>query len=271
VTIDQKSNEVHGAGGIVSTYLPAQPATQAGTKQPSAFNFGSGSAHISADTISGSISTGNIVYAGHARLWQGESLLEADQIQVWRDDKKLQASGHVVAAFPQTASPLDASFGSQSGTRGKSQSGPTLWTVRAPSLTYWDDQGKAHLEGGVTASSLQGSLTAKSLDLFLSAPGAAPNAPQAAANLPAGRQLNRVLAQGDVVVRQGERQGAAEQAEYTAAEEKFVLSGGQPTLIDNASSDTTTGRSLTFFVANDTILIGSQEGSRTMTKHRVEK
>jgi lipopolysaccharide export system protein LptA len=74
-----------------------------------------------------------------------------------------------------------------------------------------------------------------------------------------------------VVVRQGERQGAAEQAEYTAAEEKFVLSGGQPTLIDNASSDTTTGRSLTFFVANDTILIGSQEGSRTMTKHRVEK
>jgi hypothetical protein len=28
---------------------------------------------------------------------------------------------------------------------------------------------------------------------------------------------------------------------------------------------------LTFFVANDTILIDSQEGSRTLTKHRVEK
>ena len=79
------------------------------------------------------------------------------------------------------------------------------------------------------------------------------------------------MAQGDVVVRQGDRQGVAEQAEYTAAEEKFVLSGGQPTLIDDASSDTTTGRSLTFFVANDTILIDSQEGSRTLTKHRVEK
>jgi hypothetical protein len=71
-------------------------------------------------------------------------------------------------------------------------------------------------------------------------------------------------------VRQGDRRGLAEQAEYTAADGKFVLSGGQPTLTD-AARDTTSGHSLTFFVANDTILIDSQEGSRTLTKHRVEK
>ncbi|MGB6845117.1 MAG: hypothetical protein WBE09_09485, partial [Candidatus Acidiferrales bacterium] len=71
-------------------------------------------------------------------------------------------------------------------------------------------------------------------------------------------------------VSQGDRRGTADQAEYTASDEKFVLSGGKPTITD-ASSDTTTGRSLTFFVANDTILIDSQEGSRTLTKHRVEK
>jgi len=75
---------------------------------------------------------------------------------------------------------------------------------------------------------------------------------------------------GDVVVRQGERRGMADQGEYTAGEGKFVLSGGQPTVSDN-SSNTATGHSLTFFVANDTILIDSQEGSRTLTKHRVEK
>ncbi|HEV3481898.1 MAG TPA: LptA/OstA family protein, partial [Candidatus Acidoferrales bacterium] len=85
-----------------------------------------------------------------------------------------------------------------------------------------------------------------------------------------GRQMSRVVAEGDVVVRQGDRRGMADRAEYTAAEGKFVLSGGQPTLA-NASSDTTTGHSLTFFVASDTILIDSQEGSRTLTKHRIEK
>jgi lipopolysaccharide export system protein LptA len=71
-------------------------------------------------------------------------------------------------------------------------------------------------------------------------------------------------------VRQGERRGTAEEAVYTAADQKFVLSGGEPTISD-ANSDTTTGHSLTFFVANDTILIDSQEGTRTLTKHRVEK
>jgi len=83
------------------------------------------------------------------------------------------------------------------------------------------------------------------------------------------RQLDRALALGGVVVRQGDRRGTSEQAEYTASDGKFVLSGGKPTLTD-ASSDTTTGHSLTFFVANDTILIDSKESSRTLTRHRVE-
>ncbi|MGB9069061.1 MAG: hypothetical protein WCC21_10880, partial [Candidatus Acidiferrales bacterium] len=85
-----------------------------------------------------------------------------------------------------------------------------------------------------------------------------------------GRQLERAVAQGAVVVRQGDRRAMAEQADYTAADGKFVMSGGQPS-IAGAGSDTTTGHSLTFFVANDTILIDSQEGSRTLTKHRIEK
>jgi hypothetical protein len=85
------------------------------------------------------------------------------------------------------------------------------------------------------------------------------------------RDLSRILAQGGVIVRQGERQGSAEQGEYTASDQKFVLSGGEPAIHDASSDTTTTGRSLTFYVASDTILIDSQEGLRTLTKHRVEK
>ena len=154
-------------------------------------------------------------------------------------------------------------------------------------LTYWGDTGKAHLETGVTADSQQGSMQSRTLDVFLT-PAPAPSKPSAtnaadadAKSVPAstksdqqplteGRQLDHALALGGVTVRQADRRGTADQAEYTASDGKFVLSGGQPTIID-ASSDTTTGHSLTFFVANDTILIDSQEGSRTLTKHRVEK
>ena len=148
VAINQKSGEIRASGGVVSTYLPDQQAPQS-AKQPGmpggrggAINIGTGSAHISADTVSGSSASGNIVYAGHARLWQGDSVLEADQIQVWRDDKKLQATGHVVAQFPQTAGPMDQPLGKQLAASAKPKSGPVLWTVRAPSLTYWDDRAK---------------------------------------------------------------------------------------------------------------------------------
>jgi lipopolysaccharide export system protein LptA len=156
-----------------------------------------------------------------------------------------------------------------------SKASPTVWVIHAPSLTYWDDQSKARLEGGVTATSQQGELTSKTLDAYLGPPPPATGAkgsaaPNGASASSAGRQLTRIVAQGQVVVRQGDRRGTAQEAIYTAVDQKFVLSGGEPTIID-ANSDTTTGHSLTFFVANDTILIDSQEGLRTLTKHRVEK
>jgi LPS export ABC transporter protein LptC len=264
--INQKSGELHATGGVVSTYLAATPGD--------ALSFGAGAAHLSGDALSGSFTSGHVTYAGHARLWQGESVLDADQIELWRDDKKVQAAGHVVAVFPQAASPFPLVRGKSPGAAGVPPAGPTLWKVVAPVLTYWGGQGKAHLEGGVTASSAQGSLESRTLDVFLdpAAPpeAAAVNSAAARAQAPGGRQLSRVLAQGNAVVRQGGRRGSAEQAEYTSAGGKFVLSGGQPTLTDE-SSNTTTGHSLTFFVASDTILIDSREGSRTLTKHRIEK
>jgi lipopolysaccharide export system protein LptA len=210
------------------------------------------------------VSSGHVTYNGHARLWQGDSVLESRQIDIWRDDRKLEAKGEVVAVFPQVSGPL-ASLPGAGANRAPSSSKPTLWKITAPSLIYWNDQGRAHLEGGVVARSDQGSLTSHTLEAFLEALPATKGAAASGA-----RELSRVLAEGNVVVREGDRRGTAERAEYTAADGKFVLSGGQPTLA-NAASDTTTGHSLTFFVANDTILVDSEEGLRTVTKHRVEK
>lgn len=269
VTIGQKSGLIDAQGGVISTYMPSA--------QGESVNLGSGPAHVKADALSGSTSSGHVVYSGHARLWQGESVLEADQITVWRDEKKMQATGNVVAVFPQTSGPSLKPVSQSSGSKSGSASGPTLWQVRAPSLTYWNDQNKARLEGGVLATSQQGSLESPTLDVFL---GPAMNPPPSNASSgqrPAERagtagtgQLSRILAQGGAVVRQGDRRGMADQAEYTSTDQKFVLSGGKPTLTDG-SGNTTAGRSLTFFVASDTILIDSQAGSRTLTRHRVEK
>jgi lipopolysaccharide export system protein LptA len=270
VAINQKSGDIRATGGVLSTYFPSA--------QNSAMSLGSGPGHISAETLTGSTTSGHVTYLNHARLWQGDSVLEANQIEIWRDEKKLQATGSVVANFPQASSPTPAQPATKpspaklSTTASTTPSGPTLWQIRAPILTYWGDSGKAHLETGVTADSQQGSMQSRTLDVFLT-PATAPKPPAAKPGQQPpteGRQLDHALALGGVTVRQADRRGTADQAEYTASDGRFVLSGGQPTIID-ASSDTTTGHSLTFFVANDTILIDSQEGSRTLTKHRVEK
>jgi LPS export ABC transporter protein LptC len=286
VAINQKSGEIQATGGVASTYFSSEANA--------AVNLGSGPAHISAATLVASNASGHALYSGRARIWQGESVLDANQIEVWRDEKKLVASGNVIAIFPQASGQLPALPGgaaklpSSTPTRPQSAKPPgsspatgatrNVWQIRAPVLTYWSDSGKAHLEGGVAATSRQGALQSPVLDVFLAQPrpkppldaeashGASGNPPAVATG---ARQLDRALAAGGVVVQQGDRRGTAEQAEYTASDGKFVLSGGKPTITD-ASSDTTTGHSLTFFVANDTILIDSEKASRTLTRHRVE-
>jgi len=273
VTVNSQSGDLNATGGVVSTYLPSA--------QESAMSLGAGAAHVSADSLTGSVNAGHVTYVGHARLWQGDAVIDTDRIDVWREDQKLQATGHVVAVFPQASGPLANPFQQiaavSAKTGGKSNAdagpvGPTLWKIRAPILTYWGNEGRAHLDGGVIASSEQGSLESQTLDAFLETAGSATTATAPKSGEPAsgGRQLSRVLAQGNVVVRQGDRRATGERAEYTATDGKFVVSGGKPTVTDG-SSNTATGHSLTFFVANDTILIDSQEGSRTLTKHRVEK
>jgi lipopolysaccharide export system protein LptA len=285
VVIDQKSGDIRATGGVVSTYsAAAQAGTQSGaptSAQNTPMTLGTGPGHVSAQTLTGSTTSGHVIYTGHARLWQGDSVLQANQIEVWRDEKKLVATGNVVAVFPQAAgtqlktpaSPVPSTKAVSTTADPNAPHGPTLWEIHAPMLTYWSDTGKAHLEGGVTANSQEGAMESKTLDVFLTpapAPGGVQPATTGKPSAAGARQLDHALALGGVTVRQGDRRGTAEQAEYTASDGKFVLSGGNP-IITDASSDTTTGHSLTFFVANDTILIDSQEGSRTLTRHRVEK
>jgi lipopolysaccharide export system protein LptA len=252
ITLGQKSGEFVAEGGIISTYLPATEGTRG--------NSTAQVIHITAARLSGSTTTGRAVYLGGARLWQGQSVLQANQIAISRDQKDLQATGNVAAVFPQTSAPSVMPVSS------KKTQGPNLWEIRAPVLSYSNQENQVHAQGGVRIVSGEISLTSRALDVDLE-----PRTHSGAAPSPfSSGQLNRVLAQGDVVVRQGLLRASADRAIYTAADGKFILSGGQPTITD-ASGNSTSGRSLTFFLPNDTILIDSQEGSRTLTRHRVEK
>lgn len=233
-------------------------------------NFSSDPARISADHLVVERVTERAVYSGHARLWQGDALMQSDQIALDHAAQTAVATGHVQAVFPEAdwnatagrpaSPPLDhpATGGISPGRAGR----PDLWRAHGGQLTYWSARSVARLEQNASAQSVQTSIDAPAMDFFF--------APADSRNPSGGLQLVRAEASGGVTVRQEDRHGKSQRAEYTVADRKFVLSGGSPVLYED-SGNTTTGRQLTFIFADDRIVVDSEEGTRTLTLHRVKK
>ncbi len=287
VTINQKTGEIRATGGVVSTEMAQAsanprkssnaPAARSGMGNIGVSNIalGEGDAHISGDTLIGSMTSGDVTFHGHARLWQGAAVLQADQISLSQKEGKLEASGNVVAVFPQAPGEgpqLPITAPAKHNATANPASKATVWQIRAQRLTFSNGDSAAHLIGDVTASSDEGSLHSATLDVYLGPASLVGTSQKSAASSSSlGRRgVERAVAQGGVVVSQDGVHGYAERAEYNAASGKFVFSGGQPRITDG-NGNTTTGHSLTFDVASDTISVDSEEGSRTLTRHRVEK
>ncbi|HEX3377540.1 MAG TPA: LPS export ABC transporter periplasmic protein LptC [Candidatus Acidoferrales bacterium] len=271
-TFSSGANLLHADGHVMTTDL--HPSSS------SISNLAQEPAHISGEHLVADTTRGHATYTGKARMWQGESVVEADTIELDRPTQILQAKGHVRGVFPQAAwnpklhDPTGTASASLDGKNNsktpmpvasrmpaqKARTGPQLGHVRGGLLTYWETESRGRIEQDARVDSEQGSIQADRIDLYFSDSGA-----------PSGtKQLSRSVANGGVTVSQQDRRGTSERAEYTASEGKFVLSEGKPTLY-SSTGDTTTGRQLTFFFADDRILVDSADGSRTVTLHQVEK
>jgi lipopolysaccharide export system protein LptA len=248
IVFRQATGDISAEGGVRSTDLSTQGRS---------LNLAPAPANVTADALQANSHTGHALYSGRARLWQGDSVMEGDTIELIRPTRMLIATNHVRAVFPQAAAPTG-----QPGVTSPSAKS-TLWHVTAGSLTYWDAENRARAERDVVAQSATQKTRSPLMDLYFTRNGL-PNSPDGPL------QIERGAAVGGVTVEEGQRKAVAERGEYTAADGKFVMSGGTPTIFDG-SAGTTTGRQLTFFLASDTIIVDSENGSRTLTKHRVDR
>src|ERR1700733_12460032 len=290
IVFTQNTGDISADGGVRSTDFSAKSSTVQLAPAP---------ANITADQLHGNSKSGRALYTGKARLWQGDSVLEADSIELLRDSHVLNAAGNVRAVFPQAAGAPTAGSSAQSAQSAKlpsfnppprpvttSPGGPKkaqLWHTSSETLTYNDIEGTARLEKNVVVQSADQKMRGPVLDLYFTKAPASDAASAANASDPAksnangapnsptgSRQISRAVGTGGVTVEEGDRRAVADRGEYTAASGKFVMTGGKPTLYDGASG-TTTGTQLTFFLADDTIIVDSENGSRTLTKHRVQQ
>jgi lipopolysaccharide export system protein LptA len=254
ITFLQNTGEIYAEGNVRSTDYAGKPG---------AVQIGAAPTNAASDTLEGNSKTGRALYKGHARLWQGESTMDADAIELLRTARTLNLTGNVRAVFLQAPSATTANPAASQIAK-KAQ----LWYVSAGSLTYWDKENRAHLEKDVAVQSADQKIHSAAMDIFFTRTNSANNG--ATGGVQGAQQISRAVATGGVTVEQGPRRAVADRGEYTASDGKFVMSGGTPTIFD-ASEGTTTGRQLTFFLADATIIVDSENGSRTLTKHRVEK
>ncbi len=216
-------------------------------------------AHITADAMTYAKTSGLARYLGHARLWQGADIIQAPVITLDQKNNSLVASG----ASASTVDRVTVSF-AKADKSGKVQ--PV--TVTGVRLTYTDADRQAKWDGPVEMKMADATMSAKRLEVFLqpkSTSGAAANAPS---------QIDRAIAHQGVVIEQKNppRKATGETLVYTAAEDKFVLTGtsAKPPSIFDAEHGNVTGNSLTFYIRDDRVQVGGSDSSRTVTRTTVK-
>jgi lipopolysaccharide export system protein LptA len=172
-------------------------------------------------------------YTGSARLWQGRTFVNGDAIQI--DDRagNLTAQGKVrTEMFFDDVNPK-----TKARTREKTTATADAFAYddAARTATYTaDPTGVARMVGP------QGDVTAARIDLLLRQ---------------GARELERAEADGNVVVKEGDRTARGKHLTYTAADETYVMTG-TPVQVDELTPPNcrrTFGVTLTFRRAVDTL------------------
>ena len=150
------------------------------------------------------------IFEGNVRLWQGPNSVEAPTMELHRDGRTVIADGTGAQRVKTDLSQMDK--------KGKI----TRLVVLADHLKYSDDQKIVHFEGQVEAVSNGITLTATKMDCFFMDHAQALQRAQLANNM----TLEKIVAEGGVSITQLGRRATGNRLVYTAADDKFVVTGG---------------------------------------------
>ena len=199
----------------------------------------------------------DIRYEGDVVLWQGADRLEAETVEIDRDNNLLKARGHVLSQLLDKTKDEDPAKGandphgkaaSKADPVAKNATKPSLRVftiVRAPELDYNDETRLAHYSGGATLERPNMIVKGQDIHAFLR-------------NDSNDSSLDHANADGHVEVHETAldrtRDASSEHAEYYVDEDKVILEGGQPRFIDSMRG-TTLGKKLTWYSSDDRLLV----------------
>jgi lipopolysaccharide export system protein LptA len=225
--------------------------------------------HARAKKMSSMDNSQRIRYEGNAVLWQGANRLEADSVEIDRENSVLKAHGHVVSQLldkAQDSTPDSNKAGgkAKANTSKKSATNPAprvFTVVKAPELEYNDMTRVAYYKDGVILDRPTMKVKAREVHAFLR-----DNSDDSS--------LDHAFADGQVEIVQTAvgrvRNGTSEHAEYYVDEDKVILEGGSPQFIDSLRGNTR-GEKLTWFSKDDRLLVNGIESKPVKTVIRKKK
>jgi lipopolysaccharide export system protein LptA len=187
-------------------------------------------------------------------MWQGASRIRANRIEIDRPAQRLVATGDVETQLREKEK--DKKDG-----RVKPGGPPTFTIVKAGGLIYTDTDRLAYYTGGAILT--RPNLRVNSLELrsYLSEAGS-------------DNSLDRSYADGKVEIQQTSatrtRTGTSEHAEYYSAEDKIILRGGAPGLVDSLKGNTH-GAELTYFTGDDRLFVNGAPEQPAQSRIRRKK
>jgi lipopolysaccharide transport protein LptA len=238
---------VKAAGAVKSTLQPAKPApaghpAAAGDPKLPAMLKQDQPANVLADNLAYDGVASLATYTGGARLFQGETTIKGDTITIDEKRGDLTASGHVMSTTIREHENKDKK-------KERTQS-----TATANDLKYEDGARKMTYTGNAHLVGPEGDISAATIELYLRE---------------SGDEVDRAEAYAvptDVLtLREQNRTTKGTRMTYTADRETYVVKGVPATVVDECARETT-GSTLTFVKATDTIVVDGNQQIRTQTK-----
>jgi lipopolysaccharide export system protein LptA len=254
--LNRATGDAFADGDVKSTYsdLKAQPN--------GALLAASDPIHATARAMTAHSGPAIALYTGDARLWQNANVIQAPSIQFDRNRRSVVAQGSPTQPVSTLLVQIEKS--------GK----VTPVKITSDQLTYTDGERKAHFEEAVQAKGADLTITSKVMDVFLQTRDQATSNQSitgSGAGTGAGTgKIDHIIAGGQVLIVQPGRRATGDQLVYTTLDDKFVLTGGLPSIFD-AERGKITGVSLTLFRHDGRVVVEGNNTSPTVTQTRVAR
>ncbi|MDX6694391.1 MAG: hypothetical protein QOF02_1994 [Blastocatellia bacterium] len=189
--------------------------------------------------------TGVAIYTGSARAWQDDNFVKADRLTIYRENKRMEGDGHVQSVLYQARNKKSAEVV------------PALAT--SDRMFYSEVDRLLHYESTVDIKQGTDRIQSAVADVYL---------------LKELNEVEKTIAQHDVIVTQPGRQGNGDWAQYTAADETIVLKGNPARVVD-VDKGTQEGGRLTVYLREDRVVAddakGPQSPGRVRSTHKIRK